>query len=331
MDYAPGGNLRQRHPVGSVVPLPTVLSYVKPIAAALQYTHHQHLIHRDLKPENLLVGRQGQILLSDFGLALLTAGTGTLKVPERFGTLAYMAPEQIQGHASAASDQYALAVMVHEWLSGRCPFEGTFQQLTNLHLFAAPASLRGQHPEVPAGVEQVLFRALSKEPAQRFVDVLSFAAALEEACHPAAVSLSPSSLAPGAISLSEPARLVLSGSHPSVHHLPVPLTTLLGRERELRLARARLLRPGLRLFTLVGSPAVGKTHLALQLAAQLQDLFANGVCFVELSTISDPNQVGPTILYALGFPERKDVAPAAHLIAYLREQRLLLVWIPLSR
>jgi predicted ATPase/DNA-binding CsgD family transcriptional regulator/tRNA A-37 threonylcarbamoyl transferase component Bud32 len=325
MDYAPGGNLRQRHPSGVVVPLPMVLSYVKTIASALQYTHDQHLIHRDLKPENLLVGEQGEILLSDFGLALITASTDRLQVPERFGTLAYMAPEQIKGQASAASDQYALAVMIYEWLSGRRPFEGTLEQLTNQHLFATPASLRSQHPEIPAAVEQAVFRALSKEPSLRFADVLSFATAIEVACHPVAASLSLSPPSAGEVSATEPARTAPSGPHPYIQNLPVPLTPLIGRERELRLARARLLRPGLRLLTLVGIPGVGKTHLALWLAAQLQETFIQGVCFVGLSTISDPNQVAPTILHALGLPESKEAAPSERLVACLREKRLLLI------
>ena len=71
MDYAPGGTLRKLHPHRARLPLETVVSYVKQVASALQYTHQQRLIHRDLKPENLLLGPDQEILLSDFGLAIL--------------------------------------------------------------------------------------------------------------------------------------------------------------------------------------------------------------------------------------------------------------------
>jgi len=170
MDYAPWGNLRQQHPQGTVVPLATVVSYVTAIASALQYAHDQHVLHRDLKPENLLLGTRHEVLLSDFGLALLTSSTDEpLQVRERFGTLAYMAPEQIQGRPSPASDQYALAVMVYEWLSGSRPFGGTAADLSSQHLLAQPASLRERHPEIPPVVEQVVFNALSKDPALRYV------------------------------------------------------------------------------------------------------------------------------------------------------------------
>src|SRR5262249_34606308 len=96
MSYAPNGNLRQRHPKESCVSLDDVLSYVQQIALALQYIHDRNVIHRDVKPENMLLGSQGEILLSDVGMAVTTAGTA-----------AYMAPEQIIGKPCAASDQYA--------------------------------------------------------------------------------------------------------------------------------------------------------------------------------------------------------------------------------
>ncbi len=137
VDYAPHGNLRELYPTGTTVPFGTVVAYTSAIASALQFAHDQHLLHRDLKPENLLVGSKHEVLLSDFGLALLTVGSGTVQVQQRFGTLDYMAPEQIRGHISPASDQYALAVMVYEWLSGHLPFQGSAPELANEHLYAS--------------------------------------------------------------------------------------------------------------------------------------------------------------------------------------------------
>src|SRR6266446_6137634 len=71
MEYAPGGTLRMRHPAGSRLPLATIVSYVRQVASALQYAHEQHLMHRDVKPENLLLGAREEVLLADFGLAML--------------------------------------------------------------------------------------------------------------------------------------------------------------------------------------------------------------------------------------------------------------------
>src|SRR5215472_6090192 len=118
MDYAPNGSLRRRYPKGTVVPLAQIVSAVKQVASALQYAHERKFIHRDVKPENMLVGRQEEVLLSDFGLAALAHSSGSLSTQEAIGTLHYMAPEQIEGHARAASDQYALAVVAYEWLCG---------------------------------------------------------------------------------------------------------------------------------------------------------------------------------------------------------------------
>src|SRR5882724_10528303 len=136
VDYAPNGTLRKRYPRGSRLPLPTIVSYVNQMADALHYAHTHRVVHRDVKPENMLIGRRQEILLSDFGIALVTQSTQE-SVPglqNMAGTVAYMAPEQIQSHAVPASDQYALAVVVYEWLSGSRPFQGSFPEVAVKHI-----------------------------------------------------------------------------------------------------------------------------------------------------------------------------------------------------
>ena len=181
MDYAPNGTLRQRYPKGTRIPLTSVVSYVTQIAAALQYAHNQRLIHRDIKPENLLVGRNNEILLSDFGIALVTQSSRYQSTRDMAGTIAYMAPEQIEAHPRPASDQYSLGIVVYEWLSGDRPFHGSFTEIAIKHTLVPPPSLREKVPTLSTDVEQVVMTALAKDPKQRFGSVQAFATALEQA------------------------------------------------------------------------------------------------------------------------------------------------------
>jgi len=181
MEYAPVGTLRQHHPIGTVVPLDTVVSYVNQLAEALDYIHEQGWVHRDIKPENLVLRRNNEVLLSDFGLTIPTKGSYSQQTQEIIGTMAYIAPEQIQGHSSAASDQYALGIVVYEWLSGDTPFHGSFQEIAEQHMSVPPPSLRAKVPAISPVVEQVVLKALAKDPQQRFANVKAFAMALEEA------------------------------------------------------------------------------------------------------------------------------------------------------
>ncbi len=181
MGYAPRGTLRWRHPRGTCLSLATTAAYVKHIAAALQYAHTHHVIHRDVKPENMLLGPDQQILLSDFGMALLAPSPEQLSTQAMAGTLLYMAPEQIRGKPGFASDQYSLGIVVYEWLCGVRPFEGSHWQVAYQQVSELPRPLRDHDPSLPQAVEEVVLKALAKDPQERFVSVQMFAQAFERA------------------------------------------------------------------------------------------------------------------------------------------------------
>ena len=181
MDYAPNGTLRQVCPRGHRLPLPTIIAYMKQIAAALQYAHMNNVIHRDVKPENMLLGRDHKILLSDFGIAVAAHRTASLKTLNTAGTPYYMAPEHIQGRPRPASDQYALGIVVYEWLCGTRPFQGDPLQVMYQQMHNAPPPLHNKVPVLSPDVEQVVLQALAKDPQQRFPNVEAFANALEHA------------------------------------------------------------------------------------------------------------------------------------------------------
>jgi WD40 repeat protein/serine/threonine protein kinase len=182
MEYATGGTARQRHPQGSRLSLATTVSYINQVSAALQHAHNHHIIHRDVKPENILIDAEQQVLLSDFGLALLAPSPDMLSTQQMAGTLPYTAPEQLRGKPSFASDQYALGAVAYEWLCGARPFDGNPWEIVHKHLNSAPPPLRELSPELPAEVEAVVLKALAKDPQQRFASVQNFARALEQAC-----------------------------------------------------------------------------------------------------------------------------------------------------
>src|SRR6266568_4739775 len=181
MGYATNGTLRQRHPKSTRLTLTTVLPYVKQIADALQYAHDEKVIHRDVKPENMLIGKRQEILLSDFGIAIVAQSSRYQNAQDMAGTIAYMAPEQIQAHPRPASDQYSLGIVVYEWLTGDRPFHGSFTEIAIKHSVVLPPPLREKVPTILPDVEQVVMMALAKEPKQRFGSVQAFANALEQA------------------------------------------------------------------------------------------------------------------------------------------------------
>lgn len=227
MDYAPNGTLRQRHPAGTRLPLSTIVPYVEQVASALQYAHDHQFIHRDVKPGNMLVGARDEILLSDFGTALIAHHTDSQSTQDTVGTIAYMAPEQIEGKPRPATDQYALGIVVYEWLTGYPPFRGSLTEIIAQHMGATPPPLHERFPDISPDVEEAVKIALAKDPYQRFETIQAFAHALEQAYK--AQERTAASTLSTTVTPSEPTRreplppLVLPASvAPTIPSLPRP-------------------------------------------------------------------------------------------------------------
>ncbi len=211
MEHASGGALSKLHPVGTQVSLTEVIRYAKDIAAGLDYAHGwpQHpVIHRDVKPQNILVGKNGEAQLSDFGIALVK--DATIYSPGKKGiggTPVYMSPEQWNGDARTASDQYALGIMVYQWLEGKPPFAGpTYQAFGHQHCNLRPPRMSQAAWPIPPGVEQVVMKALEKDPDRRFTSAGEFARELEQAANSKRISVPIGNTPPPTLQLSRKVR-----------------------------------------------------------------------------------------------------------------------------
>ncbi len=186
MEYAAAGTMRTLYSNGQRVPLDKIVFYMNQVAEALQCAHDQKppIIHRDIKPENMLLRTRDHLLLSDFGIATTgqaTSGIITVKEKDIVGTVTYMAPERLSKHTRRASDQYSLAIVAYEWLSGAPPFDGTDKEIISKQLMVQPESLSAKYPHITKEIKSVIFRALEKDPDDRYPTVRQFAQALEQA------------------------------------------------------------------------------------------------------------------------------------------------------
>lgn len=185
IDGSLAGWLRQRTST-SPLSLQDIAHLVNQAAEALQYAHDHQVIHLDVKPSNFLLRSNSKnrkrptLLLADFGLARSSTTTSSSSRTIR-GTPTSMAPEQWGSKPVAATDQYALAVMIYELLTGRPPFVGSMEQLMYQHFSAQPDPPSKLNPQLPTTINAVLLRALAKKPEDRYPSVIAFADAFEQA------------------------------------------------------------------------------------------------------------------------------------------------------
>jgi serine/threonine protein kinase len=188
MDYVPGTTLRGRiMEAAGPLPVPEITKVLRQIGSALQYAHNEGFIHRDIKPGNIMLRDDGSALLSDFGIARATEASTMTLGP--LGTPAYMSPEQILGkEADPRTDIYCLGVVTYEMATGRRPFVGdtgtgtsTTEKMRYEHLHVTPPDPRIFNHSLPPEASAVILRALAKEPAQRWPDVMTFVRSWEQA------------------------------------------------------------------------------------------------------------------------------------------------------
>src|SRR5262245_41428688 len=188
MEFIEGNDLavqlRQSKFVQKLLPPETILRIIKDVAAALDYAHSRGVIHRDVKPSNIMINREGQSILTDFGLVMLPAHASHATLGNTFGTPHYVAPEQAISSAAAvaASDIYSLGIVLYEMATGELPFDDESPLSVALkHVSDLPTPPTVINPNLPHGVEEVILRALAKDPTDRYETASDMSMALQAA------------------------------------------------------------------------------------------------------------------------------------------------------
>jgi eukaryotic-like serine/threonine-protein kinase len=183
-DSVPHITLQQLYPKGTTYPLARIFPHAQQIAAALQYAHDHGILHQHIQPGNILQTANNEILVCNFTIDALVQNKQRHSPGQVIDNIAYAAPEQIRGKACPASDQYSLAIVLYEWLSGDLPFHGSPVEIMRRHAHVPPPSLRQKAPIISPAIEEIIFMALAKDPAKRFANISAFLNALEQAQKP---------------------------------------------------------------------------------------------------------------------------------------------------
>ncbi|MBV9280915.1 MAG: serine/threonine protein kinase, partial [Chloroflexi bacterium] len=172
MELLEGQSLSQMLKAGGRLPLPRVKRLAQQVASALAYAHKRAIVHRDIKPDNIMVVGDDHVKVTDFGIArvLRTGATLNTATGMTIGTPLYMAPEQIEGHkVDGRADIYSFGAVLYQMVTGRPPFEGEDPLTVAFkHVHKAPQPPKEVNANVPDDWEELILKALAKDPSERF-------------------------------------------------------------------------------------------------------------------------------------------------------------------
>ncbi len=169
MEYLEGRNLKEIIQEKGVLPAEVSIDVASRVLSALQYAHNHEIVHRDIKPHNIIITADGDVKVTDFGIARAISGT-TTQTGSIFGTAQYISPEQAKGELTGIpSDIYSLGVVLYEMLTGKPPFDGDSPVSIALkQVHETPVPPRGINSKVPEALETIVLRSLAKHPSDRF-------------------------------------------------------------------------------------------------------------------------------------------------------------------
>jgi len=292
------------------------MQVVSHLAAGLEAAHRQGIIHRDLKPSNILLDEEGNAYLSDFGIAQDVARDIHLTDAGAIvGSPAYIAPEQLLNEpVTPLTDLYSLGLVMFMLLTGQHPYRDTpLSAMMYKLVHESLPPVQALKPALPAAVNDVIQKATARMPADRFASALELAEAFRDAFAGTAGVISVSSLPlwemVNAGSLPD-ARPAAPPSQLPPHTLPVQATPFVGREAELAHLHQMLADADNRLITILAPGGMGKSRLAIEVGrtlladgAETPTSFPDGIFFVPLEQLDDPDAIPAAILKALGILE----------------------------
>ncbi|RFU63327.1 Stk1 family PASTA domain-containing Ser/Thr kinase [Peribacillus glennii] len=193
MEYVKGLTLKQYIQKHYPIPMEKALDIMKQITAAIAHAHQNGIIHRDIKPQNILIDEEGNVKITDFGIAMALSATNITQTNAVLGSVHYLSPEQARGGmANKKSDIYSLGIVMFELITGRLPFSGeSAVSIALKHLQSETPSPKRWNPEIPQSVENVILKATAKDSFYRYDSVDDMQEDIRTALDPERISEKP--------------------------------------------------------------------------------------------------------------------------------------------
>jgi serine/threonine protein kinase/tetratricopeptide (TPR) repeat protein len=290
------------------------------LADALTRAHHLHIIHRDLKPANILIGEDDVLRLTDFGVAHIGSKVRVTGTNAIIGTIDYLPPEAFDGgQFDERGDIWAFGVILFEMLAGKRPFEGdSVIQVIQAISSATIPNLEELRSGIPVDLIDLVYRMLERDPISRISSVRHVGAVLEDLQK----GRSSTPLALGS-RFDTP---ISSSRYIKKDNLPLATIAFVGREAELTELSRILHSQNNRLITILAPGGMGKTSLSIELGRRELESFEDGVYFIELAALSNPNSIVTTIADVCGFQFADDKrSPKQQLLDLLADRKMLLI------